>query len=89
VDHWITGDRAEDFISFVASLIYTLHRQGLGVGLWAPGAIIGADRSRGQLKKILTYLALVDPATEQPLGHSTGTRGINALELWQKWSVQL
>jgi uncharacterized protein (DUF58 family) len=85
VDHWITGEQSEDFISFVASLIYTLHRQGLGVGLHAPGAAFEVDRSRGQLKKILTYLALVDPHTESAISGPGDRRGIDALALWKKW----
>ena len=84
---WVSGWPAdpESFISFVASLIYTLHRQGLRVGLRTPGAEFEAEASRTHLKKILTYLALVDPAQEQSRVSSAGaerTRWIDALALW-------
>jgi uncharacterized protein (DUF58 family) len=85
----VTGwpaDRLEDFISFAASLVYTLSQQGLGVGLQTPGAFFALDRSRSQLKKILTYLALVDPDAERPLARPGDIRGIDALDLWKKWT---
>jgi len=41
--------------------VYTLYRQGQRVGLYAPGATLEPDHSRGLLKKIFSYLALVAP----------------------------
>jgi uncharacterized protein (DUF58 family) len=84
VSGWPSDSDVESFISFLASLISSMHREAQPVGLTTPGFSCPAERSRGQLKKILTYLALVDPKTEQVAAHSTPSRlrSIDALALW-------
>jgi uncharacterized protein (DUF58 family) len=75
---------SEDFISFVASLVYTLIRQGQRVGLRTPGMKFPADRSNSQLKKILTYLALLDSSRETASIPAGNKRWIDALDLWKR-----
>lgn len=85
VTHWPAGPDLEKFISFVASLIYTLYRQGQPVGLQTPGAVFEAEHSRAQLKRILTYLALVNPEKEQAVPSiDNRRRSIDALAAWKK-----
>lgn len=82
VSHW--PEQCESFIAFTASLVYTLHRQGLPVALHTPGVHFPADHSNDHLKRILTYLALVDPNTEKGALPHSPSQGINVVNLWER-----
>ena len=60
----------ERFISFLASLIFTVYEKGRPVGLAAPERLFKPEHSREQLHRIFEFLALVDPA--QSAGRSGG-----------------
>ncbi len=84
VRDWPQGGELEDFISFVASLLYTMHANDVAMGLSAPGAVFHPEISRAHLKNMLTYLALVDPLREATVP-DRGPRGggLDALALWR------
>jgi uncharacterized protein (DUF58 family) len=85
VSHWPSGAAQEPFISFVASLLYSLYAQGRPISLFAPGASFEPERSRAQLKRILTYLALVNPEKETPrAGIKTTRQHVDLVAAWQK-----
>jgi len=83
-----TPEKIERFISFLASLVFTLYTRGQPVGLVTPGAAFAPNPSRAHLKKLLTYLALVDPVQEPPAkGRLIERRRnwVDAVLLWRKY----
>lgn len=87
VRYWPTGD-CEDFISFLASLVYALYQKGRPVGLATPGVFLKPDAQRAHIHRLLTYLALVDPQQEIALPawqRRPGTRWVDAMALWDHY----
>jgi uncharacterized protein (DUF58 family) len=56
------AERLEGGLSDAASLATHLTRTGAAVELWGPGVHVPLARGRGQLRRVLTALALYDPA---------------------------
>jgi uncharacterized protein (DUF58 family) len=89
VPHWLSGEEGERLVEFVASLVFTFFTQDQRIGLYCPRASFAPDHSRVHLKKILTYLALLD--LEEERGHSLTSSPVpppclDALELFRRAS---
>jgi uncharacterized protein (DUF58 family) len=86
----LTSAQMEDFISFVVSLIFSVYERGRPVGLIAPGRLFQPETSRPHLRRILEFLALVDPSADQglplppfPVARNPQTHDI--LSLWRSY----
>ena len=66
----------EEFISFIASLVFSLYELGRPIGLALPGRYFKPDNSREHLHQILEYLALVDPKTNLSVIHRSCPSGM-------------
>jgi len=81
-----TGEM-EDFISFSASLIFSVYERGRPVGLVAPGRLFKPEASRSHLHRILEFLALVDSSADQglPLPPFPAARNPHAKDIVSLW----
>jgi uncharacterized protein (DUF58 family) len=62
-----TTTETENFISFIASLLFSVYELGRPVGLIVPGHSFPPEASRPHLHRLFEYLALVDPSEDQHL----------------------
>jgi uncharacterized protein (DUF58 family) len=88
--------KMEDFISFLASLAFTLYDHGRPVGLLTPERTFPPEHSRAQLNRIFEYLALVNPfdSKQHPMTDkthrqwSTEQAEIDVLTLWRSYASE-
>ena len=91
LDSWpslATSLETENFISFIASLLFSVYERGRPVGLVAPGRSFWPEASRPHLHRMLEYLALVDPAADRhlkaaPLLTSRSLQNHDLVLLWR------
>jgi uncharacterized protein (DUF58 family) len=79
----------ESFISWIASLAFTLHEKKRPVGLRAPNFYLAPDTSRETLHRLLCYLALLDlnaPTAPTPENTSFSAHSIDVLAAWERRS---
>jgi len=77
----------ESFISFIASLIFSVYERSRPFGLGIPERLFGPEHSRAHLHRIFEFLALVDPFQNRGQGHSKlpvewNSRVIDIAPLW-------
>jgi uncharacterized protein (DUF58 family) len=86
VSSWPRSDReGENFISFVASLVFYSYREGRPLGLVTPEAIFEPDGSRIRLEDTMRHLALVDLSAATAAGRPVPPEGaVDLLTLWKE-----
>lgn len=85
----LTDAKMEDFISFLASLVFCIYERGRPVGLIAPGCAFRPEASRAHLHRVLEFLALVDPSANPslPMPPFPATRNACVLDVATLWRL--
>ncbi len=80
----LSKEDLEDAISFAASLIWKNFQENFAVGFISDHLSVMPSRNRRQLKDILEYLALFDPASQaSSKPHAPAPGSLDILDLWK------